>query len=208
MSFILRIDSSARNESSHSRRIANRIEAALVKSKPQLKVQRRDLSREPLPHIEDDTIQGFYTLPDQLNDELRRATALSDKLIEELMSAEILLISAPIYNFGVPSSLKAWIDQVVRIGRTFSYIDGEFGGLVPANKAIVATSFGAVGYGEGGAFAPMNFLEPYLVSLLSFLGISDVEVFRIEGTTGEAEHVEAETNRIFQQIDRAFAPAA
>lgn len=83
----------------------------------------------------------------------------------------------------MPSSLKAWIDQIVRINETFAFSDDGFSGLVTAKRAVLALAYGAQGYSTSADMAAMNFLEPYLVSLLRFLGIQEIDVFSIEGTS-------------------------
>lgn len=204
MPYLLRIDSSARRVDSHSRQLADLIEAEYLNAGPDHAVRRRDLTAEPISHIEAETITGFYTLEDAMTPALRAATDQSDSLIAELKGADMLLISAPMYNFGVPSALKAWIDQIVRINVTFAYEAGAFQGLVPVRRAVLALAYGAEGYAEGGEFAPMNFLEPYLVSLLSFLGVSDVTVFRIQGTTGEVTALDATKTRLRAEVQQYF----
>ncbi len=183
MTYILRLDASPRYRESESRRLADLIQDRLLAISPHREVRSRDLSSSPIPHIVNETIEGFYAPSDAITAEQKRATSLSDELIHELKNADVLLISAPMYNFGVPSSLKAWIDQIVRINATFAFDGAEFEGLVPTNRAILALVYGASGYAPGGDFSAMNFLEPYLVSLMQFLGIKQTEVVRIEGTT-------------------------
>ena len=202
MPYILRLDASARHNESHSRRLADLVEARLLNNNSDLSVRRRDLSQDSLPHIKNETIAGFYTPDDAMTPALREATALSDELIVELMSADTLLISAPMYNFSLPSSLKAWVDQISRIGKTFSYDGIDFEGLVPAKRAILVFSYGASGYAGGGPMAGMNFLEPYLVSLMNFLGIENVKVLRVEGTTGEVDVIEAAYETLQADIER------
>lgn len=181
---LLRIDSSARTTGSQSRHLADTIERAWRQAHPNGSVQLRDLAQSPLPHISQFTIQGYYTPAEQMNNGLREATALSDALIAELKSAHTLLISAPIYNFSVPSSLKAWIDQIVRIGHTFAYDGNRFTGLVTQPRAVLALAYGAAGY--QGPMKDMDHLRPYLTQLLGFLGLPRVDVVAVEATTGEA----------------------
>src|ERR1700756_5285677 len=121
MPSLLRIDASSRLSGSHSRALADALEAAWS--------------------------AGFYTPPASLDERLKRAVALSDELIDELNAAETVLIATPMYNFSVPSALKSWIDQVVRINRTFSYDGKKFTGLVEAKRVVVVAAFGAEGYG-------------------------------------------------------------
>ncbi|MCP5162327.1 MAG: NAD(P)H-dependent oxidoreductase [Hahellaceae bacterium] len=184
MPTLLRLDSSPREEGSHSRAIADLVEQHLQSTHSDLIVTRRDLSMMAIPPIANETITGFYTPEEAMTPALKEATSRSDELIAQLKSADSLLISAPMYNFSVPSSLKAWIDQIVRINETFSFDGASFKGLVPVKRAILALSYGAQGYTDGGGLAPMNFFEPYLVSLLTFLGVEHIEVFRLEGTSG------------------------
>lgn len=180
---LLRIDSSARTEGSVSRQLADGIAQAWLQAHPIGSVITRDLALAPLPHIAAQTIQGFYTPADQLTPELRNATALSDQVIAELKGAHTVLISAPIYNFGVPSSLKAWIDHIVRIGHTFSYDGQQFTGLVKGPQAVLALAYGAGGYAD--ALAPMDHLRPYLIQLLGFLGIERIDAVSAEATTAD-----------------------
>jgi FMN-dependent NADH-azoreductase len=179
---LLRIDSSARNAGSVSRRLADAAEASWLAAHPGGTVKRRDLARDPIAHIGDATIEGFYAPDEAIDARLRAATAQSDELIAELSAAHTVLVAAPIYNFSVPSSLKAWIDQVVRIRRTFAYEDGQFRGLVLGPRAVLALAYGAGGY--AGPLAQMDHLRPYLTSVLHFLGIEDVRVVAAEATTG------------------------
>lgn len=202
---LLRIDASARSNGSYCRRIADAAQRAWQHAHPHGRIRHRDLAREPLPHIEDATIQGYYAPPDTMTPELRAATALSDTLIAELKSAHTVLIASPIYNFSMPSSLKAWIDQIVRIGHTFAYDDGQFRGLVQGPRAVLALSYGAGGY--QGPLAQMDHLRPYLTALLGFIGIADVRVLATEATTGEAAHAEAGLNSAIAEAGALFGAA-
>jgi len=185
MSTLLRIDSSSRIEGSHSSQLASQAEALWRESNPQGNVVRRHLGQDPISVLSQETIEGFFTSEDALSEEMRAATALSDRLIDELQNADTLLLAVPIYNFSVPAALKCWIDQITRIGRTFAYEDGAFRGLTKTRRAIVICAYGAEGYLQGQAFAQANFLEPYLRFLLSFLGINDVEVVSVQATTAD-----------------------
>ncbi|MCV2403514.1 NAD(P)H-dependent oxidoreductase [Marinomonas sp. C2222] len=183
MTTLFRLDSSPRKESSHSREIADLVEQHLQSITPNLTIQRRDLADTQIPSLSDVTINGFFTPSEEQTLEQKHDTALSDELIAELKSTHTLLISAPMYNFGVPASLKAWIDQVSRINETFAYDGVSFSGLLPTKRAILTLAYGAEGYAEGGELSAMNFFEPFLTSLLSFLGIKEIHVIRLEGTS-------------------------
>ncbi len=208
MTYLLRIDASPRHNQSFSRRLANGLEAQILNRHGLSEVKRRDLSDDPLPHITQDTITGFYTPENERSRDLEEATALSDALISELKGASALLLSVPMYNFSAPSSVKAWVDQIVRINQTFSF-DGEtFGGLVEVPTAYLAISYGAAGYSEGGAMRSMNFLEPYLHSLLSFVGIQTIHAFEVEGTTADEEAALLAERSTMARVSAHFAKPA
>jgi FMN-dependent NADH-azoreductase len=181
MARLLRIDASSRTQGSHSREMADFFENQWLAQGTSNEVVVRDLVKNPIPHIEATTITGFYTPKEQQDETLKAALALSDELIQELFSADVLLISTPMYNFSIPSALKAYIDQIIRIGYTFSFDEAGFTGLVTGKKAYVITAAGAV-YSNP-ALAGLNFLEPYLKTLLNFLGITTTEFIPLEGTT-------------------------
>jgi FMN-dependent NADH-azoreductase len=114
-------------------------------------------------------------------------TQISDALVDELFAAEVIVIAAPMHNFGVPSSLKAWIDHIVRPGRTFTYSEKGPQGLMTGKKAVLVLARGGV-YSEGPMQA-FDFQEPYLRAALGFIGITDVEVIRVEGVAFGEEAV-------------------
>jgi FMN-dependent NADH-azoreductase len=201
MTRILRIDASSRTEDSHSRQFADRFLESWLQAHPDDEVVVRDIVRRPVPHISAATIAGFYTPPEAFTDETRASTALSDNLIAELRAADLLLISTPMYNFSVPSSLKAWIDHVVRIGHTFSFSpESGFAGLLNGKRAVIVTASGAAFSGE--AMRPMDFLGPYLKTLLGFLGFHSVEVISVEGTTIDPAALERSQAAAQAQIAR------
>lgn len=187
---LLRIDASARIEASESRLVADKFQAQWEKVNPNGQVTIRDIVTQPIPHINQDTITGFYTAPEELTQGLKQATALSDELIKELKETDILLISSPMYNFGVPSALKAWIDQIVRINQTFGVAeDSSFYGMVENVKAYVVTAAGAVYTSEQKKV--LDFLKPYLQTVLGLVGVTDVTFLPLEGTNLDIETFEA-----------------
>jgi FMN-dependent NADH-azoreductase len=203
---LLRIDASSRHEGSHSRAVADDIIAALRASHPGLAVTTRDLALSPVEHIRTATIAGFYTPTESMTAELKDAVALSDAIISEVEAADVILVATPMYNFSIPSALKAWIDQLMRINKTFSYDGKSFGGLLSGKKAYVAVAYGAGGYVGNGPFASADFVTPYLRFLLGFMGISDVTFIPVETTTGGPDIVAAERARTSAIITAEFAP--
>ncbi|MFD1709544.1 FMN-dependent NADH-azoreductase [Ottowia sp. GY511] len=200
---LLRLDSSARTEGSHSRQLADQIEAHWRARHPDGRVQRRDLATEAPPHIDAQTIAGFYTPPEQLSPALRAATARSDASIAELKVATTLLIASPMYNFSVPSPLKAWIDQVVRAGHTFTLEGGRPRGLVERPSAVLALTYGLPGYGD--QLATLDHLRPYLQSVLNFIGIRDIQVVSTEGTAADPAQLAGIPAAVKERIDSLFS---
>lgn len=208
MATILRIDASSRATGSISRSLGDDFEATWLARNPHDRVIRRDLAADPIGHIAERTIAGFYTPPDQFTADLRDATALSDSLIDEVKDADILLLTVPTYNFSLPSALKAWIDQVVRIGHTFAFDGSSLTGLVTDRRAYVISASGLGGYRDGGPLAAADFVQPYLRFIFNFLGIDDVRFFSVEATVVDKDALAANIARVKREIETAIAAAA
>lgn len=196
---LLRIDSSSRTEGSVSRALADYFLERWQVIHPNDEIVVRDLSQTVVPQLEPLAYDGFYTAEPERTSAMRAALVWSDRLIAELRAADTVLLTVPMYNFTVPASLKAYIDQVVRIHETFGY-DAERGlyGLLENKRAFVIITKGLV-YSEG-PLAASEFLEPYLKALLAFLGISEVTFVTAEATSLPAR----EQNRAaaLRQIDQ------
>jgi len=208
MTTILRIDASARSTGSVSRTLGNYFEKVWLNHYPRDRILRRDVSAVPIEHIDDQTIAGFDTPADLFTDDLRAATALSDLLINEAHAADVLLLTVPMYNFSVPSALKAWIDHVVRVGHTFSFDGANFSGLLTGRQAYVICAYGGIGYLGKGQLAEADFVAPYLEFILGFLGVELMEVFAVEGTMGDEIALAASTERVKREIEAAVAAAS
>ncbi len=182
MTQLLRINSSSRKEGSHTASVADAFEAEFRLKNPGCTVITRDVADGSIPFIAQKTIEGFYAPQEDLPQDLRAATALSDELISEVQKSDALLFAVPIYNFTIPAALKAWVDQVSRIGYTFSMDETGFHGLVKAQRAVVVCAYGSEGYLSEEPFAAANFVQPYMEFLLRFLGITDIEFINIQGT--------------------------
>jgi FMN-dependent NADH-azoreductase len=177
---ILHIDSSPLGERSVSRKLTAKTLAELKAKHPGSKVITRDFGAKPLPHLSGTVIGAFFTPPDKRDAVLNEAIKFSDQAIDELAAADIIVIGAPMWNFGIPSSLKAWIDHVVRAGRTFKYgAAGPESLLPPGKKVIIASSRGGV-YSDG-PMKSMDYQETYLKAILGFIGLHDVSFVRAEG---------------------------
>jgi FMN-dependent NADH-azoreductase len=178
---ILHLISSPRGEASFSIKLGNEIVAQLKAKYPGSKVGVHDLTAEPLPHLEDLHVTSFFTPAHSRSAVLEEAVKHSDQAIAELMAADVIVIGVPMYNFGIHSALKAWIDQVVRAGVTFSHSAEGVTGLVKSKKVYLAVSSGGV-YSEGPMKA-VDFAEPYVRNVLNFIGITDVTTYRVEGVS-------------------------
>ncbi len=196
---LLRIDASSRIEGSDSRNFANQFQQQWQTKHPDGKVVIRDIVTTNIPHISQQTIEGFYTSQQNFTPKLQEATQLSDRLITELKEIDILLISTPMYNFGVPSALKAWIDHIVRINNTFGVNeDGSFYGMVTHVKAYVITAAGAV-Y-TSNEMQDLDFLTPYLQTVLGLIGITDITFLPLQGTTMDVTTYEMTKAKVLKTI--------
>ena len=179
MKNILLIQSSPRGSESYSQRVADSIVNEIKDRHLSTTVTFRDLAQDPLPHVGPAFISALSAKPEELTAEQSDALALSDALIEELQTADIVVLAVPMHNFGIPSTLKAWIDHVVRAGRTFTYSEGGPEGLLKGKRLILVLASGGV-YSAGPA-KQLDFQEPYLRAVLGFIGLTDIEVVRVEG---------------------------
>jgi len=175
---LLRIDSSARRNSV-SRQLTRRFVEAWIKTNPYGEVIDRDLAATPLPLITDEWVQAIHSDPASLSDEQKKVIALSETLINELLQADAIVIGAPMYNFAVSAPLKAWIDQVVRAGKTVLFKESGPEGVLKNKKVFVIAS-------RGGAYRPgtptqlFDHQEPYLRHVLGFIGLTDVTFIHAE----------------------------
>jgi FMN-dependent NADH-azoreductase len=184
MKNILLIESSPRGSDSYSHQAARSIVNDLETSNPGSRTIVRDLGQNPPPHVGLAFINGMYAASEQRTPDQARALFLSDTLIDEVFAADTIVIAVPMHNFGVPSTLKAWIDHISRAGRTFSYGANGPQGLLKGKHAILVLASGGV-YSNGQMKA-FDFTEPYLRAVLGFLGITDVDVVRVEGVAMSA----------------------
>ncbi len=179
MKNILLVESSPRGSDSYSSQAARSIVNELQTRNPGAKVLVRDLGQNPPPHVGLPFITGMYAAPGQQTPDQARALAFSDTLIEEILGADTIVIAVPMHNFGVSSRLKAWIDHVVRVGRTFSYGANGPQGLVKDKRVIVVLASGGVYSHE--KMKAFDFVQPYLRTILGFIGLTDVDFVRVEG---------------------------
>jgi FMN-dependent NADH-azoreductase len=176
MPTILVLNSSLSGEASVSKQLVQEALSTLRRQDPSVTVISRDLGENPVPHITGSALQGLAN--DRPDAAQRQIRALADELIAEIQAADTVLIGAPMYNFGIPSTLKTWFDYVLRAGTTFRYTEAGPEGLLTGKRAIVVESRGGF-YSDGPAKA-LDGQEPHLRALLGFIGITDVTFIRAE----------------------------
>ena len=196
---VLELSSSGRRAESVTRRLSDKMLSALESHHGTLEVSRRDLS-EGLPFVDSAWIEANFTADDDRTQAHRDTLAGSDALVEEIKNADVLVIGAPIYNFSIPASLKAWIDMIARARLTFRYTETGPVGLLTGKKAYVIVATGGVPVGSA-----MDFATPYLRHALSFVGITDIEIIAADRINSNADDA---LNRAHAQIAQLFELSA
>jgi len=199
---LLQIDASPRQDSV-SRLLTSHFAENWKQQVPSGQVVHRDLANSPLGLITDDWIAGAFSNPAQHSAAHRSALQYSDKLIEELHSADVIVIGDPMHNFTISARLKAWLDQVVRYGKTFSFGESGAKGLLTGKKVYVFTSRGGA-YEPGTPTAQFDFQEPYLRHVLAFIGLTDVTFIHAENQS-KPELAPAAKAAAMQKIEDAVA---
>ena len=175
---LLHIDSSILGQASVSRTLSAEVVAALCASHPGIEVIYRDLSANPLAHLTSVHLGALQGAP--VDTSLKRDVADGKSALDEFLAADIVVLGAPMYNFGIPSQLKSWIDRLAVAGKTFRYSPHGPEGLCGGKKVIVASSRGGV-FSVGTPTAAFDFQETYLRALFGFFGITNVSFVRAEG---------------------------
>ena len=171
---LLHVDAGITGPASISRQLSAALVQALTRANPKLEVTTRDLDAEPLPHLQGGELAGLAETP----------------VLQEFLDADIVVVGAPMYNFGIPSHLKAWFDRILVAGKTFRYTANGPEGLAGGKTVIVASARGGF-YGPGTAQAAIDFQEPHLRAMFRLIGIDDVTILRAEGVAVSPEHRDA-----------------
>lgn len=181
MKKILHIISSPRGAASFSIKLGNAIIEKIQATYPGSTVKESNLVEHQFPHLEEAHLNAFFTPAENRTPENLTAIKHSNDAIQDLQDADIIVIGAPLYNFNIHSTLKAWIDHIARAGITFNYSEHGPEGLLKGKKVYVAIASGGI-YSEG-PMQQMDFISPYLKAVLGFLGMTDISVFRVEGSS-------------------------
>ena len=206
MTNLLFVASSLFGDGSQSRLIANEFIDRWRQSHPRTTVVKRELTADSMPHLSPAAFAASMIAADKRSAAERQAVALADALIEEVEAADIIVIAAPMYNFSIPSTLKAWIDHITRGGRTFRYGAAGAEGLLKGRKVFVVTGRGGI-YSDGPAKG-MDFQEPYLRAMLGFLGLDDVAFIHAEGLKISPEAAASGIERARKSIGDLLPTAA
>jgi FMN-dependent NADH-azoreductase len=201
MTTLLQINASINTGNGQSSQLANQFVAAFRERNPEAKIVVRDVAAaEPVPHLNAERFGAFITTPEQRSAAQHAVVAYSDVLIDELKQADVIVIGLPMYNFGVPSQLKAYFDHIARAGVTFKYSEKGPVGLLTGKKVYVFAA-------RGGLYAgtPMDTQTSYVRDFLRFLGMADVEFIYAEGLAISAESKEAGIAKAVAEIARLAA---
>lgn len=177
---VLHIDSGILGDHSVSRRLTAAVAAQIKAEHSGATVTYRDLVANPLPHLSGAHLMAANAEPDQVDTQIAADVAESKVVLDEFLAADTVILGVPMYNFSLPSQLKAWIDRIAVAGRTFQYSEKGPVGLAGGKVVIVASTRGGF-YGPGTAMAALDHQESYLRSVFGFLGITDIRFVRAEG---------------------------
>ena len=205
MAHILHIDSSPRGDRSFSRKLSDEFVTSWKTAHPDDTVTYRDLGHNPVPHVDESWIAAAFSPPQAHTPELNQAIKISDELVDEFLAADRYVFGVPMYNFNVPSTFKAYIDQIVRVGRTFTVSEeGAFQGLVTGKKMLIVTARGG-SFTQGSPAAPYDYQEPYLKAVFGFLGITDVSFIHLENLSAGDDVREQSLAQAQEAIAQAVA---
>ena len=198
---LLQINASLNNGNGQSSQLANQFVAAFQRSHPGTKILKRDVAAaDPVPHLDGERFGALIAKPEERTVAQHAVVAYSDNLIDELKQADVILLGLPMYNFGVPSQLKAYFDHIARVGITFKYTDKGSVGLLTGKKAFVFAARGGLYVGT-----PLDTQTSYVRDFLRFLGIADVEFVYAEGLNISPQSKEAGLAKALAEIARLAA---
>ena len=207
MTTLLHIDASARTDRSLSRHLSGLFVESWRAKRPQDCVIRRDLGAAPPPFVTQDWIAACFTPPEQRSASMQEALAWSDTALDELEAASLIVIGAPMYNYGLPSALKGWLDQVIRIGRSFSFDlargDWPIEPIMSGKRLVVLSARGEFGFTAGGVREGLNHFDPHLATCARYLGVArdaihsvTIEYQEFGGARHERSRAEAEAHTV------------
>lgn len=200
MQKLLHLKTSLFAEHGQSNQLGDKFVAGLQAKHPSAQIATRDLAADPVPHLDGASFQAFLTKPDERTADQQARVAFSDGLIDELKSADVIVVGLPMYNLGIPSTLKSWIDQIARAGITFRYTENGPQGLLNGKKVYVLAT-------RGGVYAGTSFdtQTDYVKNFFGFIGITDVEFIYAEGLNMGEESKAAALKAAHETVNRLAA---
>ncbi len=222
MPTLLRIDASAQlEERSLTRHLTGLFMQYFLAQVPDTKVITRDVGLNPIPAIDHKFIHAAFTPPEEREPWMNKRLALSDELVDEVIAADIVVLGAPMYNYGMPTALKGWIDHIARIGRTFSFDlargDTPIEPILSGKRLVVLSSRGEFGFAPGGVRAHLNALDPALAACAHYFGVAQADIdtiaieyqeFKDARHEASVESAEARTRELAARLAGAAAQAA
>ena len=222
MPTLLRIDASAQlEERSLTRHLTGLFTQNFLAQAPDTKVITRDVGLNPIPAIDHKFIHAAFTPPEEREPWMSERLALSDELVDEVIAADIVVLGAPMYNYGMPTALKGWIDHIARIGRTFSFDlargDTPIEPILSGKRLVVLSSRGEFGFAPGGVRAHLNALDPALAACAHYFGVAQADIdtiaieyqeFKDARHEASVESAEARTRELAAKLAGAAAEAA
>jgi FMN-dependent NADH-azoreductase len=200
---LLHIDASILGEQSVSRQLTGAIVKQLTEAKPGTEVIHIDLTAEPVGHLSGAEFLALQGVEPQGGDE-KQAVARNAKLLDEFLAADVIVVGAPMYNFSLPTQLRAWLDRIAARGKTFRYTENGIEGLAKGKRVIVASTRGGL-YSEGTPMAFLDHQETYLRGFFGFLGITDISFVRAEGLSVSPENRIAAIDMAVSEIEKLAA---
>jgi len=207
MTTILAITSSPSSQGSVTTALVDQFVENWTRANSNTEVVARNVASSHLPHLDESLIGAFYTPEDQRSDAQKQELSLSDAIVDEAEAADVIVIGSPMHNFGISSSLKAWIDHLSRVGRTFAYTETGPQGMLTNKKVFVLTARGG-NYAKSGTLAHLDQQEPYLRTVLGFMGMTDVTFIHAEGVASGTEGREAAEQQIERSVQDAILSIA
>ncbi|MEM1397233.1 MAG: NAD(P)H-dependent oxidoreductase [Pseudomonadota bacterium] len=211
---MLHIDSSARTARSHSRRLSSDFVEAWLARVPDTRVIRRDVGANPPPAINEQWIASAFTAEAERSAELKAVLSISDAYIDELVRSDVIVMGAPMYNYGMPAALKAWFDQVVRVNRTFDFDPSEniwpLSPMLMGKTLVILSSRGEFGFEPGGIRQDWNHLETHIRTLQHYLGVETSHLIAVEyqefGDKRHADSVARADRELQALVEQLTAP--
>lgn len=194
---VLHIDASASGQNSESAQLSADFVAQWKARHPADQIFRRDIVTQPLPHLDQALLGALFTPQEQRSPEQVQQAARVDELVEEFLTADVLVLGVPMYNFGIPSTLKVWVDHIAQAGRTFRYTEQGPEGLAGGKQVFILSTRGGI-YED----SPLDHQVAYLRTLFGFLGIDDIQVIQAEGLNISADSKERSLSAARQEIGR------